>query len=84
VTERWIGSCRRELVDHVVVFGQRHLVRLVRSYIAYHHEDHAHLGLDKDTPDGGAVTPRPSTTAKIVALPRVGGLHPRYEWRKAA
>jgi hypothetical protein len=84
VAERWIGSCRRELLDHVVVFGQRHLVRLVRSYLAYHHEDRTHLGLDKDTPDGRAVTPRPSTTAKVVALPRVGGLHHRYEWREAA
>ena len=32
--ERWIGSCRRELLAHVVVFGERHLVRLVRSYVS--------------------------------------------------
>ncbi len=31
--ERWIGSCRRELLEHVVVLGERHLVRLVRAYI---------------------------------------------------
>ena len=35
--ERWIGSCRRELLGHVVVFGERHLVRLVRSYISDYH-----------------------------------------------
>ncbi len=40
--------------------------------------------IGKDTPDSSAVTPRPSTTATIVALPRVGGLHHRYEWREAA
>ena len=84
VAERWIGGCRRELFDHVVVFGQRHAIRLVRQYIAYHHEDRTHMGLDKDTPHGRAVTPRPSPTAKVVALPRVGGLHHRYEWREAA
>ena len=82
VAERWIGSCRRELFDHVVVLGQRHAVQLGREYIAYYHADRCHLGLDKDTPDHRAVTPRPSTTAKVVALPRVGGLHHRYEWRQ--
>ncbi len=39
VAERWIGSCRRELLEHVVVLGERHLVRLMRSYISYYHED---------------------------------------------
>ena len=52
--------------------------------ISYYHEDRCHLGLDKDTPNSRPVTPRPSPTAKVVALPRVGGLHHRYEWRDAA
>jgi len=84
VAERWIGSCRRELLDHVVVFGEHHLVALVRSYLGYYHGDRTHLGLDKDTPAGRAVAPKPSPTANVVALPRVGGLHHRYEWRNAA
>ncbi len=46
--------------------------------------DRTHLGLGKDTPTGRPVTPRPSPMAEVVALPRVGGLHPRYEWRDAA
>ena len=82
--ERWIGNCRRELLQHVVIFGERHLVRLARLYINYYHEDRGHLGLDKDTPDKRPVIPRPSPTAKVVALSRVGGLHHRYEWREAA
>jgi len=49
-----------------------------------YHEDRCHLGLDKDTPNERPVTPRPSPAAKVVALPRVGGLHHRYEWREAA
>lgn len=81
--ERWIGSCRRELLEHVVVVGERHLVRLVRSYINYYYEDRCHLGLNKDTPNTRAVTPRPSPTAKVIALPRVGGLHHRYERQEA-
>ena len=84
VAERWIGSCRRELLDHVVILGERHLLRLLRSYLEYYHEDRSHLGLGKDAPDRRPVTRRPSPTAKVVALPRVGGLHHRYEWREAA
>ena len=79
-----VGSCRRELLEHVVVLGACHLIRLVRAYISYYHEDRCHLGLNKDTPSLRAVTRRPSPTAKVVALPRVGGLHHRYEWREAA
>jgi len=84
VAERWIGSCRRELLEHVVILGERHLVRLIRSYLEYYHEDRPHLGLRKNAPDHRSVARRPSPTAKVVALPRVGGLHHRYVWREAA
>jgi hypothetical protein len=84
VAERWIGSCRWEVLEHVIIFGRRHLVRLIRCYLSYYHEDRCHLGLSKDTPHERPVTPRPSGTAKIVALPRVGGLNHRYAWREAA
>jgi hypothetical protein len=52
VAERWIGRCRRELLEHVVVFVERHLIRLVRAYPIYYHEDRCHLGLGKDASDG--------------------------------
>jgi transposase InsO family protein len=84
VAERWIGTLRRELLEHVVVLGERHLIRLVGSYVTYYHEERCHLGLAKDTPNPRPISPRPSVTAKVVALPRVGGLHHRYEWREAA
>jgi len=42
------------------------------------------LQLNKDTPNERPLAPRPSSTAKVVALSRVGGLHHRYEWREAA
>ena len=84
VGERWIGSCRRELLDHVVVFNRVHLVRLVRDYIDYYHQDRCHLALGKDPPESRPVTPRPSPTATVIGLPRVGGLHHRYEWCEAS
>ena len=66
--ERWIGNCRREILEHVIVFGEQHLVRLVRSYLSYYHEDRCHLGLDKDAPDERRVAPRPSPGAKVIAF----------------
>lgn len=81
--ERSILNCRRELLEHVVVFGDRHLVRLLRLYIDYYHQDRCHLGR-KDTPNERTITLRSTPAAKVVALPRVGGLHHQHEWREAA
>ena len=72
--ERFVGTLRRELLDHMIVLGERHLLRLVRQHARYYNEDRPHMSLERDTPLGRAVEP----TGKIVALPRVGGLHHRY------
>ena len=78
--ERWIGRLRRECLDHVIAVDEVQLRRVLRSYVEYFHDDRTHLGLDKDTPSGReAEGPK---MGKIVALPRVGGLHHRYA-RKA-
>jgi putative transposase len=82
--ERLNGSIRRECTDHVIVFSESHLRKLLREYFAYYHEDRTHLGLDKKTPMGRPVSNQASASAKLVALPRVGGLHHRYEWSEAA
>jgi len=84
VAERWVGSVRRELLDHVVIFNQLQRHRLLAEYVRYHHEDRGHLALGKDTPDGRVLSTKPSADAQVVALPRVGGLQHRYEWRLAA
>jgi putative transposase len=80
VAERWVGSVRREVLDHVVAFGEHHLRRLLRdydNYVAYYHDDRTHLGLGKATPTGRIAEQRPFGEAEVVALPRVGGLHHR-------
>jgi transposase InsO family protein len=82
--ERWIGCARQEMLDHVIVKDERHLRRLLGEYVAYHHQDRTHCGLGKQTPMQRAEQPKPSLGAKVVALPRVGGLHHRCEWRDAA
>ncbi len=82
--ERRIGCARAELLDHAIVLGEEDLRRLLREYVTCHHEDRTHCGLGKQTPARRAVEQRPSTGAKVVGVPRVGGLHHRYVWREAA
>jgi len=61
------------------VFGRdRHLQRLMVSYLLYYHEDRTHLGLAKDTPAGRVTEIRSEPGSKIQSLPRLGGLHHRY------
>jgi transposase InsO family protein len=74
--ERWVGTLRRELLDHLLVIGQRQLLHLVRKYVAYYNEDRPHMSLDRDAPVARAV--QPPSGGRVVALPRVGGLHHRY------
>ena len=78
VAERWVGSCRRDLLDHVIVLNERHLKRLMAEYVGYYHEDRTHLGLAKDTPAGRTIAIPSGTERKIQSLPRLGGLHHRY------
>jgi transposase InsO family protein len=78
IAERWVGSVRRDLLDHVIVLNQRHLRRLVKNYIRYYHEDRTHLGLGKDTPSGRVVAFASPSSREIISLPRLGGLHHRY------
>jgi len=78
VAERWVGSCRRDLLDHVIIFNERHLNRLMREYIRYYHADRTHLGLAKDTPAGRSSAQRPAMGSSVRSFPRLGGLHHRY------
>ena len=79
--ERWVGSCRRDLLDHVIVLNERHLKRLMAEYVRYYHEDRTHLGLAKDTPAGRLTPIRSGAESKIQSLPRLGGLHHHYAAR---
>jgi len=76
VAERWVGSCRRELLDHVIALNERHLKRLLSEYVSYHHEDRTHLGLGKGTP--GSRT-RCGSSGRVLSHDRLGGLHHRYD-----
>jgi transposase InsO family protein len=76
VAERWVESCRRELLDRIIVLNECHLKRSLSEYVRYYQEDRTHLGLGKGTPNH---RPRSIASGRIVALERLGGLHHRSD-----
>ena len=69
-----IASIRRECLDHVIVFGEQHLRRVLRSYQQYYNGTRTHLSLAKDAPLPRAI----QTVGSILPLPVLGGLHHHY------
>jgi hypothetical protein len=78
--ERLIGSIHGECLDHVIVFNERHLKKLLRAYLSYYHTARTHLALDKQCPEPRSVELPDQGT--VIAFPHVGGLH--HEYRRAA
>jgi transposase InsO family protein len=72
--ERLIGSIRRECVDHIVVWGEGHLRRILRAYARYYNNIRTHRSLDKDAPAFRSV----QRIGDIAAYPILGGLHHYY------
>ena len=81
VIERFIGSVRRECLDHVIIFTAAGLQRLLKRYVEYYEQSRTHLSLNKDAPLPRAIAP--PSDGRVVAIPQVGGLHHRYERRAA-
>lgn len=79
IAERFVGCCRRDLLDHVIVLNERHLKGLMHDYVRYFQDDRTHLGLAKQTPAGRRAAENAALNAKIISMPRLGGLHHRYD-----
>ena len=79
--ERLLGSIRRECLDHIIVLSERHLTRVLTSYLGYYHTWRTHLALEMDSPEQRPIQPR--AKGRVIAVPEVGGLHHHYE-RQAA
>jgi putative transposase len=77
--ERFIGSVRRECLDHVLVFNESGLRRVLQAYRGYDERSRTHLALAKDTPIRRPI----AGDGVVIAVPEVGGLHHRYERRAA-
>jgi len=72
--ERLIGSIRRECIDHVIIFGERHLRHVLQLYLKYYYETRTHLSLDKDAPISRSV----EAAGRICGRPILGGLQHQY------
>ena len=72
--ERLIGSIRRECVDHIIVLGEAHLRRILRSYARYYNEIRTHRSLNKDAPVSRAIQRIGIVKSHAV----LGGLHHHY------
>jgi transposase InsO family protein len=79
--ERVIGSIRRDALDHVIVLNERHLRRVLRTYVDYYHHWRTHLSLEMDAPESRPV--QPPELGPVRKWPEVGGLHHHYD-RQAA
>ncbi len=78
--ERFVGTLRRELLDHVIVLNEKHLNRLLREYIErYYHASRPHLGLNGDTPVATKKRELVQGPIRLISFPVCGGLHHRYE-----
>ncbi len=69
--ERLIGSIRRECLDHLIIFGEAHLCRVLRAYANYYNGTRTHLSLGKDAPLPRAIR----RDGRIQSIPHLGGLH---------
>lgn len=74
--ERLIGTIRRELLDHVVILNERHLRRLLKTYVAYYNRWRTHRSLEGDAPDTRPV--RRAAPARTAEISAVRGLHHYY------
>jgi putative transposase len=79
--ERFIGSLRRECLDHIIIFNESSLKRILKAYFEYYEHSRTHLSLEKDAPAFRVI--QPPTQGMVVELPQVCGLHHRYERRAA-
>jgi len=75
--DRLIGSIRHDCLDHVIVLGEGHLRRILKSYFDYYLQSRTHLSLTKDAPVSRSV--QPPEIGEVIESPQVGGLHHRYD-----
>jgi len=78
--ERFLGSVRRECLDHLLILGEAHLRRALRTYITYFNGSRPHQGIAQQVPGGVSLAHGvPGSSGPIVATPVLGGLHHTYQ-----
>ncbi len=80
VAERVIGTLRRECLDHMIVFNERHLLLVLREYIGHYNAMRPHRTLGLDSPRGRTPRAKPSASAMVIRHKVLGGLQSEYDW----
>jgi putative transposase len=80
VCERFIGSLRRECLDHLLIIGERQLTRVLKEYVSYFNPARPHQGISQRIPAPRVPLPRTSKTSTVIAAPVLNGLHHKYRW----
>ena len=78
--EQFLGSLRRECLDHFVILNERHVHRLVKEYKAYFNHARPHQGIKQRIPGRTARLDAPPVTATLSSRPVLNGLHHDYSW----
>jgi putative transposase len=83
VCERFLGSVRRECLDHFLIFHEKQLSRLLQAYMVFFNQARPHQGIRQRIPDPLALAgPPPNQPGKVIAVPVLGGL--RHDYQRAA
>jgi putative transposase len=83
ICERFLGSVRRECLDHVLILREQQLHRVLRSYVAYFNRARPHQGIHQQVPEGEVPSLPPGQYGnRMIAVPVLGGLH--HEYRRVA
>jgi putative transposase len=83
ICERFLGSVRRECLDHLLILSEKQLQRVINGYVAYFNRARPHQGIRQQMPDPPASpAPSPHPSDKIIGIPILGGLH--HDYRRAA
>lgn len=83
ICERVIGTLRREVLDHMLIWNARHLARTLRQARRWYNEARPHQALGQQTPHGYTPPEEPVPPSEVVSIPVLGGLHHEYKPRAA-
>jgi transposase InsO family protein len=82
ICERFVGSVRRECLDHMLVLGVLQLMRILKEYVGYFNRARPHQGIGQRIPEATQSPPREVKAGKVIAFPVLNGLH--HDYRRAA
>ena len=83
ICERFVGSLRRECLDHMLVIGELQLIRVLKEYVSYFNPARPHQGIAQRIPAPRVPPAGRPKAGKVMAFPVLNGLHHDYRWAAA-